>query len=858
MKDRYAGRIGEILGMKNPLPKDDYENAGKLSALEDLDNFFEDANRRFISREKRKYHNFFGRFDESQAEAIIRDDDQILVLAGAGSGKTKTIEGKVNYLVERKGIAPSDILLISFTNATVTDLNSRDLKNVKAKTFHKIGNSIIKAVSTENISILDPESGKKGRIINDFLKEPSLDPRQLNEIADYFMYEIIPPERDETDDRYELIENNTGRNGFLAYRSLLMSGGTVGLTGQRFKSKEEARIANFFTVHGIEFEYEKPYRYQERDGIHNAYKPDFYLPGYGIYLEHFGITRDRQVPFTRGRKDSAEQTRRYLDGIDWKRQTHKKHGTVLLETYSYYFTENVIYDRLREMLESHGVAVHEPDAGSLLAVYQKIMSIKNLPLDSFSRLLVTFITQYKSTGMCDDPRGFAALYKANELNPPYRRERTARFLSVAEKAYAYYQEKLAENNEIDFEDMINKACRFLQTRNGNEKLRQDYGKFKYIIIDEYQDISARRMELVRLIMEMSGAKLFCVGDDWQSIYRFSGSDLSNILRFEENYPDRRQLELANTYRNSQQLTDSASRFIQENPGQKKKTIRSAKNCVQPIQIVETYGEQLPYFLEVLNEVYRINPSGSLYVLGRYNRDLNNFGSLLHGKYGQHCMITRRQMNIDVVKIDDYPGLEIRFSTVHRSKGLESDNIIVLNLSGDKRGFPSKIESDPVLNLVLPMKDLYPFEEERRLFYVALTRTRNKVYLLTDGDQPSEFVSEIKNYPNVVLRRDITTGIQRPPTCPKCFRSLVLKQMPGRAPFWVCPGYPECSYIMDSVDKEIEKNRCRCINPPVNTPFRKGMLYGWKYITGGYAACHESGAEWSAGKDAFLMHFQIIS
>lgn len=794
VKNKYNGRIKSLLDMRNPLPENDEESARKLLALEDLDKLFEDSNQRYISGEKRNYSEFFGRFDNSQSEAIIRDDEHMLVLAGAGSGKTKTIEGKVNYLVERNEIKSSEILLISFTNATVADLNSRDLKNVRARTFHNIGNSIIKAVSAENVSILDPESGKKGRIINAFLKEPSQDPQQLQEITDYFLYEIIPPERDEIDDQYELIEKNINQNGFLSYRSLLMSNSTVGYTGQRFKSKEEARIANFFTIHGIRFEYEKQYQFQEFDGIHNAYKPDFYLPDYDIYLEHFGITRDRQVPFTRGRKDSAEQTRKYLEGIDWKRKTHQKHGTVLLETYSYYFTENVIYDRLREMLESHGVEVREPDMDGLRAVFKKIMDNQNLQLDSFARLLITFITQYKSSGKCDDPQGFAALYKANESNPPYRRERTARFLSIAEKAYEYYQGKLAESNEIDFEDMINKACRILQTQNSNEKLRQDYGRYKYIIIDEYQDISARRMELVRLIMEMSGAKLFCVGDDWQSIYRFSGSDLSNILCFEESFPDCRQLELANTYRNSQQLTNSASRFIQENPRQKKKTIMSAKNCMRPIQIVETYGEQFPYFLEVLKEIYQNGPEASLYVLGRYNKDLNNFGTLFkNDDYGLHCRITSRQRNIDTVKISDFPGLEIKFSTVHRSKGLEADNIIVLNLSSDKRGFPSKIESDPVLNLVLPMKDQYPYEEERRLFYVALTRTRNKVYLLTDANRPSEFVDEIKNYSDVIYRKDITAGIQRPPTCPKCGRSLILKKSDGKTPFWACPGFPECSH-----------------------------------------------------------------
>ena len=147
----------------------------------------------------------------------------------------------------------------------------------------------------------------------------------------------------------------------------------------------------------------------------------------------------------------------------------------------------------------------------------------------------------------------------------------------------------------------------LESETERKKLVNDYGSFRYVIIDEYQDISSQRMKLANLICGMSGAKLFCVGDDWQSIYRFTGSDLSNILDFGKDFPDYMQLALANTYRNSQQLTNAASAFIQMNPGQMKKTIHSSKTNVSPIHVVMTYGEQFPYLLEVLGEIYTINP-----------------------------------------------------------------------------------------------------------------------------------------------------------------------------------------------------------------------------------------------------------
>ena len=234
-----------------------------------------------------------------------------------------------------------------------------------------------------------------------------------------------------------------------------------------------------------------------------------------------------------------------------------------------------------------------------------------------------------------------------------------------------------------------------------------------------------------------------------------------------------------------------------NPGQMKKTIHSSKTNVSPIHVVMTYGEQFPYLLEVLGEIYTINPSSSVYVLGRYNSDLNNLAPQFKDrKHGLKASVRYdEKRNIAGVEIGQFEGMEITFSTIHRSKGLEADYVIVLGLSSDRHGFPSRIENDPVLDLVLPVKDRYPFEEERRLYYVALTRTKNRVYLLTDASRPSEFVTETLKLPHVMQRIDITAKIRRPPSCPKCGRSLVERHVSGKSSFWACPGFPECSYTL---------------------------------------------------------------
>jgi DNA helicase-4 len=99
----------------------------------------------------------------------------------------------------------------------------------------------------------------------------------------------------------------------------------------------------------------------------------------------------------------------------------------------------------------------------------------------------------------------------------------------------------------------------------------------------------------------------------------------------------------------------------------------------------------------------------------------------------------------------YPELQISFMTAHASKGLGYDEVIVVNGQGGTYGFPSKIEDDPVLSLVLKEDRSYTYAEERRLFYVAMTRTKNRVYFIAPLQDPSEFLVELlRDYKNVRL------------------------------------------------------------------------------------------------------------
>ena len=253
-------------------------------------------------------------------------------------------------------------------------------------------------------------------------------------------------------------------------------------------------------------------------------------------------------------------------------------------------------------------------------------------------------------------------------------------------------------------------------------------KFEYVIIDEYQDTSVIRFNLIKNILEKSQAKLMVVGDDFQSIYRFNGCDISLFLNFKDIFERAKVLKIETTYRNSQELVDVAGKFIMNNKYQIEKDLVSHKHNVKPVKIIK-YKDRKGILLKIINSITKEN--GSIMILGRNNNDINNYIDE-NFKVEKDGVISLKDKNID-----------LRYLTVHKSKGLEADNVIVVNMNNEKLGFPSQIEEDKILRLVNKSKEKFSYEEERRLFYVALTRTKNNVYLLTQKNKESIFIKELE-------------------------------------------------------------------------------------------------------------------
>lgn len=331
-------------------------------------------------------------------------------------------------------------------------------------------------------------------------------------------------------------------------------------------------------------------------------------------------------------------------------------------------------------------------------------------------LIITFINLFKCNGY------------SNAIWHMFLKEASkheSNLIYIIYAIYLAYQKEKDSSNKIDFDDMITKATNAINEHN----LIIPY---KLIIVDEFQDTSLLRFNLIKALLKKVDASLCVVGDDYQSIYHFSGCDLSLFVNFRERFPEAKIYQITSTYRNSQELIDVAGSFIQKNPNQIKKNLKSEIALDKPLTVVYFQNQDL-----ILEKVLKCLPvDEEIYILGRNNFDLKKYTNKL--KY---------QVEDNRIVFDMYPKLKIRYMTIHSAKGLESDNVIVLNMANDIYGFPS-LQNDEMILRFVKKGFGYPYEEERRLFYVALTRAKKRVYLLTPVSKPSIFIREIRHNKNV--------------------------------------------------------------------------------------------------------------
>ena len=339
----------------------------------------------------------------------------------------------------------------------------------------------------------------------------------------------------------------------------------------------------------------------------------------------------------------------------------------------------------------------------------------------FINLLFTFIKLFKCNNYnIIDFKLFLKKIKKTINFKKYKKEKI--FLVIILNIYLNYQKYLNENNLIDFDDMIIYATKFIK----NYKRKLNY---KYIIIDEYQDTSFIRFNLIKEIINNTSSSLMVVGDDFQSIYKFTGCNIGLFINFKKFFKDASIYKIETTYRNSQELIKIAGDFVMKNKFQIKKNLKSNKHLNKPIKIIY-YKNFIESFIKIIEEIY-IKYKEKILILGRNNNDIN---MIINSNYFY------KENNRIIYK--NNKEIYMYFMTVHKSKGLEEKNIILINVNNNILGFPNKIKDDKMLRLVNPSHEKIEFAEERRLFYVAITRTENYCYIMCKKNNESIFVKEL--------------------------------------------------------------------------------------------------------------------
>jgi DNA helicase-4 len=432
--------------------RDVFENGEKLIA---------ERNKNFIETEIQKTELFLPvdgqTLTEEQRRAIVIDEANTLVVAGAGTGKTTALLGKAQYLVAKGLALPQNVLIVSFgvdvAKENDNKINSNRKSKFAVKTYHSLGLKIIHE-STRNmptISKLAEDKVANSRTIMELIKARMKNNNFAELISNYFLFNFQEYktifEFQEQGDYFYYLKNNEIRT----------------LEGHPVRSLEECEIANFLYINGIRYEYEKPFKSQTSNNERMPYRPDFTLSDYDICIEHFGIDRLRNTaPWVNREK--------YVEDMMWKIEQHDPNR--LIQTFSYDKQEGHLIEKLESELLKHGVVFHRISNDD---IFKKLNEWGRI--NSFASFLAKFLNLYKSTR-----KDIETLKKESNS------KRTSAFLEIFSTIFLDYEKQLHENNLIDFNDMINKATSIVQQNKNSSK-------FKYILVDEFQDTHPKSISI---------------------------------------------------------------------------------------------------------------------------------------------------------------------------------------------------------------------------------------------------------------------------------------------------------------------------------------------------------------------------
>ena len=667
----------------------------------------------------------FSKLNEKQLEAVKSESKRLLVLAGAGSGKTKTLLEKLIYLMREKRVQPTNILVVTFTKNATNEMIDRlvfaskngeeykqfmnnpkkgeaeknkyreDFKranswlsNLSISTFHSFCHNLLRKYGVS-------EFDNKFRVIKDT--------KNSTEEAD-FTYENSQETDFEIAHRI-LIQLSKKREYLLDLKRYILDyfvdknnrplenketsfyenqKSYVSLNGTKVRSKSERYIADWLYRHNIDFSYEAPLNCQDF-----YFHPDFYIPQADIYLEHIS---DMSV------------------GVKEKEKQYKKANKTLFKTYeNIHAKDSVLFNEALDAIVKNRLPASYKSQTALS--FEEELNSYHKELKDFIIQALRIIKMIKAENLSTSK----ALKKA--LADPHQRVRD--FYRLVIPLMKKYQAYCVNKSYLDFEDMIVKTIDLFKHRAEiKEKFQQQY---KYILVDEFQDVNNLQVDLLKRLLTPEN-QLFCVGDDWQSIYGFRGSNVNYIVNFGKYFPKAEVIKLNQNYRSTEHIVGASNEVIKHNKFKVDKEIFANKKSDTKVNIFAGNDQQENIDF-VVEEVKRLFQKGYQKedILFLYRR------SKMYNDYYNRFMKER---------------IYVQYRTIHAAKGLEAKAVFIIGLTQGYGGFPDVWLEDRIFQVVKPTQHDLLMEEERRLFYVAITRAKDLLYLITEKGNESSFLSEI--------------------------------------------------------------------------------------------------------------------
>lgn len=688
-------------------------------------------NSTFVRRQREVCAEFFSDIGPAnldltaeQQRAVIRNGMYNQVIAAAGTGKTLTLTTRVAYLVRFQDVPPDQILVVTYTNNATKEMKNRlanqfGITDVEVRTINSFGNKLLNAVNDDCVETID--SKEKQHVIDETIQ--SAREAEDSEFLEHYYQFLVHFENQYIDD----VDFEAKEDYFEARRDT----DYVTLESTRVKSRAEKMIADFLYTHRVDYRYEARATWADTAADKAGYMPDFYLPKHDVYIEHWGIDETASVaPWF------SQSSQEYRDKMRWARQQFETTESELIGTYQFEYNTGQFKRALRHRLEHHGV---ELDRMSFDELVETVFE--------YNRKEGWIKNQFKA--FVENAKQFDVTIEEIESELASTNPRQYHFGQCGLRIHQRYSDYLMRNNLIDFTDQINDACALI--KNEPEQYRDQYD---HLLVDEFQDIGTGKVELIQSLTGPDGAKLFAVGDDWQSIFSFQGAAVDYFTCFENYFGHPIRTDLTANFRSPPSIVETGNHLIGHNSEQLKKTVRATIDVETTPQLHTLRGYQ-DNFHDYVRRVRRYttglveeyladgaDPS-DIMILCRYDGGASYLDEIKSELQSQEIPYTGKEDG------DHYRGPNgqqdgIPVYSIHQAKGREADHVILAHVADGSLGFPANDNGNELLQPVQPL-ELGGLEEERRLFYVAVTRAERSLDLLTRGDKESQFLDEISDH-----------------------------------------------------------------------------------------------------------------